>query len=97
MAKRVSDEGRPGENHNVFGARKTHDGPDQLYITAGGILTPVLGFKGKGVTGTPPAPQARGFTNEPGDGELPRGAGRKAGGSNALKAFGLRGTGENEK
>lgn len=78
------------------GAEKNHTGKQQLHVTAGGILTPVIGFSGKGVTGTPPKPEARGFTNEPGDGALPSGK-RKAGGNNALKAFGLQGSGENEK
>jgi hypothetical protein len=97
MARKADSGERAGETHPTLGARAPHSGAEQLHVTAGGILTPVLGFKGKGVTGTPPAPLARGFTNEPGDGDLPRGAGRKAGGNNALKAFGLRGAGENEK
>jgi hypothetical protein len=69
----------------------------EVYVTAGGVLTPVRGFSGKGITGTPPAPQHRGFPKEPGDGHVPGGKGRKSGGNNAMKAFGLSGTGENEK
>ncbi len=87
---------RPGDNHPTLGARTSHGGSEQLHVTAGGILSPVLGFKGTGITGTPPAPMARGFTNEPGDGGLPSGK-RKAGGNNALRAFGLQGSSQNEK
>ena len=72
MARRAADD-RPGDSHPTLGARSTHPGPTQLHVTAGGVLTPVLGFKGQGITGTPPAPAARGFTNEPGDGTLPGG------------------------
>ena len=92
----ASKTGRPGANHPTLGASASHTGPQQLHVTAGGILTPVLGFRGQGITGKPPAPTARGFTNEPGDGNLPSGK-RKAGGNNALRAFGLTGTGQNEK
>ena len=95
MARRAADD-RPGDSHPTLGARSTHPGPTQLHVTAGGVLTPVLGFKGQGITGTPPAPAARGFTNEPGDGTLPSGK-RKAGGNNAMKAFGLGGSPQNEK
>lgn len=69
----------------------------ELCVTAGGILTPVLGFRATGITGTPPAPERRGMPKSPGDGALPMGAGRKHGGNNALKAFGLNGSGQNEK
>jgi hypothetical protein len=48
------------------------------------------------VTGTPPKPEARGFTNAPGDGALPGGK-RKAGGNDAMKAFGLQGSGKNDQ
>jgi hypothetical protein len=82
--------------HEVRGNNKEHAGREQLLVTAGGILSPVLGFKGPGVTGTPPAPEARGFTNKPGDGLLPSGS-RKAGGKDALKAFGLQGAGKNDQ
>lgn len=82
--------------HETLGSNKSHTGASELHVTAGGVLTPVLGFRGPGITGTPPKPQARGFTNEPGDGNLPGGK-RKAGGNNALKAFGLNGSGQNEK
>jgi hypothetical protein len=81
---------------NDLGANVEHGGKAQLHVTAGGILSPVLGFKGKGVTGTPPAPEARGFTNKPGDGALPGGK-RKAGGNDAMKAFGLQGSGKNDQ
>jgi len=95
MARRAADD-RPGDSHPTLGARSTHPGPTQLHVTAGGVLVPVLGFRGQGITGTPPAPAARGFTNEPGDGALPGGK-RKAGGNNAMKAFGLGGSSQNEK
>lgn len=78
------------------GNNKEHTSSQQLHVTAGGILTPVLGFRGAGITGTPPKPEARGFTNKPGDGNIPGGK-RRAGGDNALKAFGLNGSGQNEK
>jgi hypothetical protein len=87
---------RPGDGHPTQGAFAPHTGASQLHVTAGGILSPVIGFSGTGITGTPPAPKARGFTNEPGDGNLPSGK-RKAGGNNALKAFGLQGSGQSEK
>ena len=74
-----------------------HGGKSQIQVTAGSILTPVIGFMGKGVTGTPPAPKARGFTNEPGDGPIPMGKSKTVGGNNALKAFGLNGSGKNDK
>jgi hypothetical protein len=38
------------------GVNVEHSGKTQLHVTAGGILTPVLGFRGAGVTGTPPKP-----------------------------------------
>jgi hypothetical protein len=57
----------------------------------------VLGFRAPGITGKPEAPKARGFTNEPGDGNLPGGGKRKSGGNDALKAFGLNGRGQNEQ
>jgi len=78
-----------------FGQGKEHTGPSQLHVTAGGILTPVLGFRAPGITGTPPKPELRGFTNQPGDGALPGGK-RKAGGNSAMKAFGLGGSSQNE-
>jgi hypothetical protein len=74
-----------------------HGGKSQIHVTAGSVLTPVIGFMGKGVTGTPPAPKARGFTNEPGDGPIPMGKSKTVGGNNALKAFGLNGSGKNDK
>jgi hypothetical protein len=79
-----------------LGVDREHTAKSQLHVTAGGILTPVLGFRGTGVTGTPPKPEARGFTNMPGDGALPGGK-RKAGGNDAMKAFGLNGTGKNDQ
>jgi hypothetical protein len=88
---------RPGDDHPELGARKTHGGPEQVYVTGGSVLTPVIGFRGQGVTGTPPAPMARGFTNEPGDGKLPGGKSKTPGGNNALKAFGLQGSSKNDQ
>jgi hypothetical protein len=82
--------------HEVRGDNREHTGKEQLHLTAGGILTPVLGFRGTGITGKPPAPEARGYTNKPGDGALPGGK-RRAGGNDALKAFGLNGKGQNEQ
>jgi len=82
---------------DVLGSNREHSGREQVHVTAGGILTPVLGFKGPGITGTPPKPEARGFTNYPGDGAIPGGKGRKAGGNDALKAFGLNGSGKNDQ
>lgn len=81
----------------TMGSGARHSGASQLHVTAGGILTPVLGFRAPGITGTPPKPEARGFTNEPGDGNLPGGKKRKMGGNDALKAFGLNGHGQNEQ
>lgn len=81
----------------TLGSSREHSGSQQIHVTAGSILTPVLGFTGKGVTGTPPAPKARGFTNEPGDGPIPGGKSKTAGANNALKAFGLNGSGKNDK
>jgi hypothetical protein len=69
----------------------------ETHVTAGGVLSPVQGFRGTGITGTPPNPQHRGFPKHPGDGNIPAGGKRKAGGNAALQAFGLRGTGQNEK
>jgi hypothetical protein len=80
-----------------MGENARHSGKSQLHVTAGSILTPVLGFRGTGVTGTPPRPEARGFTNEPGDGPIPGGRSKTAGANNALKAFGLQGSGKNDK
>jgi hypothetical protein len=96
MAKKGMDSDSSGVRFKTLGDTKRHSGNEQLHVTAGGVLTPVLGFRGQGVTGMPPAPKARGFTNEPGDGPIP-GGNRKAGGNNALKAFGLNGSGQNEK
>ena len=81
----------------TLGDGMRHGGKSQIHVTAGSVLTPVIGFMGKGVTGTPPAPKARGFTNEPGDGPIPMGKSKTVGGNNALKAFGLNGSGQNEK
>lgn len=96
MARRAA-EGRPGDGHPTLGAHKSHPGSEQLHVTAGAILTPVIGFRGAGITGKPPAPMARGFTNEPGDGNLPGSGKRRMGGNDALKAFGLSGKGQNEQ
>jgi hypothetical protein len=74
-----------------------HSGKSQIDVTGGSILTPVIGFMGKGITGTPPAPKARGFTNEPGDGPIPMGRSKAVGGNSALKAFGLQGSSKNDK
>jgi len=76
---------------------KRNTGKTELHVTAGGILTPVLGFRGAGVTGTPPAPTVRGFPKEPSDGSIPGGKGRKHGGNDAMKAFGLQGSGKNDQ
>lgn len=79
-----------------MGANREHGGSQQIHVTGGSILTPVLGFRGKGVTGMPPKPEARGFTNKPGDGPIPMGKSKTVGGNNALKAFGLQGHGKND-
>ncbi len=76
---------------------KREGGGKELHVTAGSVLTPVIGFRGAGVTGTPPAPQKRGFPKEPGEGTVPGGKSKTAGGNNALKAFGLNGSGKNDK
>ncbi len=86
----------PGNKPSGYGYEK-ENGKPELHVTAGGVLTPVRGFTGAGITGTPPAPQHRGFPKEPGDGSLPSGKSRKAGGNNALRAFGLQGSSQNEK
>lgn len=75
--------------HKSEGSERTHGGSQQVHVTAGSILTPVLGFRGAGITGTPPKPEARGFTNLPGDGPIPGGKSKSTGASAALKAFGL--------
>jgi hypothetical protein len=98
MAKKSLGTSSPSNwEHKVAGSNREHSGAQQLHVTAGAILTPVLGFRGSGVTGMPPAPEARGFTNKPGDGNLPSGAKRKMGGNDAMKAFGLNGTGKNDQ
>ena len=81
----------------AFGDGTRHSGKQQLHVTAGSVLTPVLQYQAKGITGTPPRPEARGFTNEPGDGPIPGGRSKTVGGNNALKAFGLQGSGKNDK
>lgn len=87
-----------GNKESGYGMERRSNSPGtELHVTAGGVLTPVKGFKGPGVTGKPPPPEHRGFPKEPGEGNLPGGAKRKAGGNNALKAFGLAGSGQNEK
>ena len=80
-----------------MGEEIRHSGKTQIHVTGGSILTPVIGFMGKGITGTPPRPEARGYTNHPGDGPLPMGKSKTVGGNSALKAFGLQGNGQNEK
>ena len=82
---------------STMGDNSRHSGKSQLHVTAGSILTPVLGFRGAGVTGTPPKPEARGFTNEPGDGPIPGGRNKTAGANNALAAFGLNKSGKNDQ
>lgn len=69
----------------------------ELHVTAGSILTPVLGFRGAGITGTPPRPEHRGFPSMPGDGPIPGGKSKTVGANNAMKAFGLQGSGKNDK
>lgn len=81
----------------TMGSNREHSGKQQIFVTAGSVLTPVIGFSGNGVTGMPPKPQARGFTNQPGDGPIPMGKSKTVGGNNAMKAFGLQGTSKNDK
>ena len=78
----------------TMGDGTRHGGKSQLHVTAGSILTPVLGFRGAGVTGTPPKPEARGFTNEPGDGPIPMGKSKTTGATRAMNAFGLGNSGK---
>jgi hypothetical protein len=87
------------EKHSGYGMEHGGDNSKtQLHITAGGILTPVIEFRAPGITGTPLKPEHRGFPGNPGDeAGLPKGASRKHGGNSALKAFGLNGSGSNEK
>lgn len=66
----------------------------ELHVTAGSILTPVMGFRGAGITGTPPRPEHRGFPGMPGDGPIPGGKSKTTGANSALKAFGLNGKSE---
>lgn len=61
----------------------------ELHVTAGSIVTPVLGFRGAGITGTPPRPEHRGFPSEPGDGVIPGGKSMTKGAAAAMNAFGL--------
>jgi hypothetical protein len=81
----------------TMGSNVEHSGKSQLHLTGGSVLTPVLLFRAPGITGTPPKPEARGFTNKPGDGPIPAGKSKTVGGNSALKAFGLQGSGQNEK
>ncbi len=76
------------------GSNRDHTGSQQIHVTAGSILTPVVGFQGKGITGTPPKPQARGFTNMPGDGPIPMGKSKTTGATRAMNAFGLGNSGK---
>ena len=78
----------------TLGSGARHGGKTQLHVTAGSILTPVLGFRGAGITGTPPKPEARGFTNEPGDGPIPMGKSKTTGATRAMNAFGLGNSGK---
>lgn len=92
--------GRKGIGKNsieVLGSNREHTGSQQIAVTGGSILTPVIGFRGTGITGTPPKPEARGFTNQPGDGPIPAGRSKTVGGNNAMRAFGLQGSGKNDK
>lgn len=64
-------------------------GKPELHVTAGSILTPVMGFRGAGITGTPPRPEHRGYPSEPGDGPIPGGKSKSKGAAAAMNAFGL--------
>ena len=79
---------------DTMGDNARHGGKSQLHVTAGSILTPVLGFRGAGITGTPPKPEARGYTNEPGDGPIPMGKNKTTGATRAMNAFGLGNSGK---
>ena len=68
----------------------------EFFVTPGNVLTPVIGFSNR-VLGTPPSPMERGFPKEPGGQPFPKSVKQKSGANNAMKAFGLKGTGENEK
>jgi hypothetical protein len=96
MAHSAGKGGGPKRTPAGYGYERANGKPE-LHVTAGGVLTPVRGFSGPGVTGTPPAPQHRGFPKEPGDGNIPGGKSRKAGGDNALKSFGLNTSGKNDQ
>jgi hypothetical protein len=93
MAKSRSGDGI--RSKSGYDVAKSTTAPE-LHVTAGGILSPVQGFRGAGVTGTPPEPKHRGFPKAEGDGGLPGGK-RKMGGNDAMKAFGLQGTGKNDQ
>jgi hypothetical protein len=79
---------------STMGDNREHSGSSQIHVTAGSILTPVLGFRGAGITGTPPKPEARGFTNKPGDGPIPMGKSKTTGATRAMGAFGLGNSGK---
>jgi hypothetical protein len=79
---------------STMGDGTRHGGKSQLHVTAGSILTPVIGFRGAGITGTPPKPEARGYTNEPGDGPIPTGKTKTTGATRAMGAFGLGNSGK---
>jgi hypothetical protein len=70
------------------------EGGKELHVTAGSILTPVLGFRGAGITGTPPKPERRGFPKEPGMGPIPGGKSKSTGATRAMGAFGLGNSGK---
>jgi hypothetical protein len=67
-----------------------------FYVTPGNVLTPVVGFSNK-VLGTPPFPAMRGDAKEVGSSPYPKSSKQKMGGNDALKAFGLNGSGKNEE
>ena len=72
------------------------EGKTEFHVTPGNILTPVLGFSNR-VTGTPPATAERGYPKTEGSQPYPKSSKQKSGMANAMKAFGLGGTGKNDK